>query len=251
MYHIDCRDQLERVFLRLGHAETDEQLQNIISKFLPPVLLKLSSTQEGVRKKVMELLVHLNKRIKSRPKIQLPVETLLVQYQDPAAVSFVTNFTIIYVKMGYPRLPVEKQCELAPTLLTAMEGKPQPQQDSLMHLLIPTLFHMKYPVESSKSASPFNLAEKPKTVQLLLDFMLDVLLMPYGMPAQQKRRGERKKENNSQNNCFEKPSQTSFKRSAVCVSDTNFLPWAEDTIFRVLITLTIHLYCHFVFSSYC
>uniref|UniRef100_A0A8C8RIP8 Ecm29 proteasome adaptor and scaffold n=1 Tax=Pelusios castaneus TaxID=367368 RepID=A0A8C8RIP8_9SAUR len=173
-------DQLERVFLRLGHAETDEQLQNIISKFLPPVLLKLSSTQEGVRKKVMELLVHLNKRIKSRPKIQLPVETLLVQYQDPAAVSFVTNFTIIYVKMGYPRLPVEKQCELAPTLLTAMEGKPQPQQDSLMHLLIPTLFHMKYPVETSKAASPFNLAEKPKTVQLLLDFMLDVLLMPYG-----------------------------------------------------------------------
>nr|XP_054507571.1 proteasome adapter and scaffold protein ECM29 isoform X7 [Agelaius phoeniceus] len=178
----DELNQLERVFLRLGHAETDEQLQNIISKFLPPVLLKLSSTQEGVRKKVMELLVHLNKRIKSRPKIQLPVETLLVQYQDPSAVSFVTNFTIIYVKMGYPRLPVEKQCELAPTLLTAMEGKPQPQQDSLMHLLIPTLFHMKYPAEPLKAAaSPFNLAEKPKTVQLLLDFMLDVLLMPYGL----------------------------------------------------------------------
>ncbi|KAG5845073.1 hypothetical protein ANANG_G00134990 [Anguilla anguilla] len=141
----DELNQLERVFLRLGHAETDDQLQDIISKFLPPVLLKLSSTQEGVRKKVMELLVHLNKRIKSRPKIQLPVETLLVQYQDPSAASFVTNFTIIYIKMGYPRLEVQKQCELAPTLLTAMEGKPQPQQDGLMHLLIPALFHMKYP----------------------------------------------------------------------------------------------------------
>ncbi|XP_041077323.1 proteasome adapter and scaffold protein ECM29 isoform X1 [Polyodon spathula] len=176
----DELNQLERVFLRLGHAETDEQLQHIISKFLPPVLLKLSSIQEGVRKKVMELLVHLNKRIKSRPKIQLPVETLLVQYQDPAAASFVTNFTIIYIKMGYPRLDVEEQCELAPTLLTAMEGKPQPQQDSLMHLLIPTLFSMKYPSEPSKVASPFILVEKPKTVHLLLDFMLDVLLMPYG-----------------------------------------------------------------------
>ncbi|XP_078801492.1 proteasome adapter and scaffold protein ECM29 isoform X1 [Oryzias latipes] len=172
--------QLERVFLRLGHAETDEQLQDIISKFLPPVLLKLSSVQEGVRKKVMELLVHLNKRIKSRPKIQLPVETLLVQYQDPAAASFVTNFTIIYIKMGYPRLEVGKQCELAPTLLTAMEGKPQPQQDSLMHLLIPSLFHMKYPADTSKNALPFNLSERPKTVQILLEFMLDVLLMPYG-----------------------------------------------------------------------
>ncbi|KAM8960529.1 proteasome adapter and scaffold protein ECM29 [Pelodytes ibericus] len=176
----DELNQLERVFLRLGHAETDEQLQSIISKFLPPVLLKLSSAQEGVRKKVMELLVHLNKRIKSRPKIQLPVETLLVQYQDPAAVSFVTNFTIIYIKMGFPRLPIDKQCELAPSLLTAMEGRPQPQQDSLMHLLIPALYHMKYSKESSKSTSLFNLAEKPKTVHLLLDFMLDVLLMPYG-----------------------------------------------------------------------
>ncbi|XP_040273233.1 proteasome adapter and scaffold protein ECM29 [Bufo bufo] len=176
----DELNQLERVFLRLGHAETDEQLQSIISKFLPPVLLKLSSAQEGVRKKVMELLVHLNKRIKSRSKVQLPVETLLVQYQDPAAVSFVTNFTIIYIKMGYPRLPLEKQCELAPSLLTAMEGKPQPQQDSLMHLLIPALYHMKFSSESSKSTTIFNLTEKPKTVQLLLDFMLDVLLMPYG-----------------------------------------------------------------------
>nr|DBA28234.1 TPA: hypothetical protein GDO54_008627 [Pyxicephalus adspersus] len=128
----------------------------------------------------MELLVHLNKRIKSRPKIQLPVETLLVQYQDPAAVSFVTNFTIIYIKMGYPRLPIDKQCELAPSLLTAMEGRPQPQQDSLMHLLIPTLYHMKYSSEANKSTPIFNLTEKPKTVQLLLDFMLDVLLMPYG-----------------------------------------------------------------------
>ncbi|XP_061591425.1 proteasome adapter and scaffold protein ECM29 [Cololabis saira] len=176
----DELNQLERVFLRLGHAETDEQLQDIISKFLPPVLLKLSSVQEGVRKKVMELLVHLNKRIKSRPKIQLPVETLLVQYQDPAAASFVTNFTIIYIKMGYPRLEVGKQCELAPTLLTAMEGKPQPQQDSLMHLLIPTLYHMKYPADASKNVSTFNLTERPKTVHLLLEFMLDVLLMPYG-----------------------------------------------------------------------
>uniref|UniRef100_A0A1A8DM70 F-box protein 10 n=1 Tax=Nothobranchius kadleci TaxID=1051664 RepID=A0A1A8DM70_NOTKA len=176
----DELNQLERVFLRLGHAETDEQLQDIISKFLPPVLLKLSSVQEGVRKKVMELLVHLNKRIKSRPKIQLPVETLLVQYQDPAAASFVTNFTIIYIKMGYPRLEVGKQCELAPTLLTAMEGKPQPQQDSLMHLLIPTLYHMKYPADPSKTVSPFNLSERPKTMHLLLEFMLDVLLMPYG-----------------------------------------------------------------------
>ncbi|CAG9821949.1 unnamed protein product [Phaedon cochleariae] len=100
---------LERVFLRLGSAETDEQLQNVLCKFLPPVLLKLSSQQEGVRKKVMELLIHVNRRIKTRPLVGLPVEALLTQYQDPSATSFVTNFTIIYLKSGFPRLPIEKQ----------------------------------------------------------------------------------------------------------------------------------------------
>lgn len=37
----------------------------------------------------MELLIHINKRIKSRPQVQLPVEALLLQYQDPAASTFV------------------------------------------------------------------------------------------------------------------------------------------------------------------
>lgn len=46
--------------------------------------------------------------------------------------------------MGYPRLPVEKQCELAPTLLTAMEGKPQPQQDryDILSFIFPFIFPM-------------------------------------------------------------------------------------------------------------
>ena len=92
---------LERVFLRLGLAETDEQLQEAVSKFLPPCLLKLNSQNEGVRKKVMELLVHINKRIKNNNNIQLPVEALLLQYQDPSATSFVINFTVIYLKMGF------------------------------------------------------------------------------------------------------------------------------------------------------
>merc|ERR1719319_2122668 len=79
-------------------------MELLLHYFLPPVLLKLTSQQEGVRKKVMELLVHINKRIKNNNNIQLPVDALLLQYQDPVATSFVVNFTIIYIKMGFPRL---------------------------------------------------------------------------------------------------------------------------------------------------
>jgi len=47
-----CTVLLERVFLRLGSAETDEQLEAALAKFLAPALLKLASQAEGVRKKV-------------------------------------------------------------------------------------------------------------------------------------------------------------------------------------------------------
>lgn len=37
----------------------------------------------------MELLIHLNKRIRCRPEVQLPIDALLQQYQDARATSFV------------------------------------------------------------------------------------------------------------------------------------------------------------------
>ncbi|KAG8232782.1 hypothetical protein J437_LFUL013279, partial [Ladona fulva] len=150
---------MERVFLRIGSAETDEQLQNAISKFLPPVLLKLSSQQDGVRKKVMELLLHISKRVKSRPTVQLPVEALLNLYKHPD--TFVTNFSIIYIKLGYPRMPIEKQAELVPAVLDALDGKPQAHQDSLLMLLMPVLGDVVVPSDPAKRASFFGFSEKP------------------------------------------------------------------------------------------
>ncbi|KAK0081163.1 hypothetical protein PV325_012689 [Microctonus aethiopoides] len=179
---------LERVFLCLGNADTDEQLQTSVCKFLPPVLLKLSSPQEGVRKKVMGLLIHINKRVKSRPKVQLPVEALLLQYQDPAASSFVINFTIIYIKLGYPRMDIKKQAELVPSVLNAIEGKPLSHQDSLLLVLMPTLGHIQIPINAEKRAALLGLHDKPYVAKQLINFMLDMLLLPYGSVGQAENR---------------------------------------------------------------
>lgn len=43
---------LERVLFRLGTAESDEQLETAVNKFLTPVLLKITSSNESVRCKV-------------------------------------------------------------------------------------------------------------------------------------------------------------------------------------------------------
>ena len=39
------------------------------------------------------------------------------------------NFDMIYLRMGYPRLTLAKQAELAPQLMKCIQDKPQPQQD--------------------------------------------------------------------------------------------------------------------------
>ncbi|KYM93818.1 Proteasome-associated protein ECM29 like protein [Cyphomyrmex costatus] len=132
----------------------------------------------------MELLIHINKRIKSRPQVQLPVEALLLQYQDPAASSFVINFTIIYIKLGYPRMELNKQAELVPSVLNAIEGKPLSHQDSLMLIIMPALGHINIPVDPDKRASLLGLQDKPYVAKQLINFMLDILLLPYGSVGQ-------------------------------------------------------------------
>lgn len=92
------------------------------------MLLKITSPAEPVRCKVMEILTHVNKRLKSRPLVQLPVEALLDQYQTTES-TFLHNFSIIYITMGFPRLSVDKQTELATKLLNCLESKPEIHQD--------------------------------------------------------------------------------------------------------------------------
>lgn len=173
---------LERVFMRLGGASTDEQLEEFTKKFLPPVLLKIASPNEDVKKKVLELLAQINRLLKSRECVQLPVEALLLQYQDPHCTAFVRNFTILYLKMGFTRLSSSKQLVHLPQLFSSMEGKPQPQQMCLLQLAIPVFMTFSVGDESSAMKSLYAVISKDKaTFDLFLSFILDVLILPYSI----------------------------------------------------------------------
>ncbi|CAG0916521.1 unnamed protein product [Notodromas monacha] len=175
---VDVNDLHSRVLRMVGSAENDEQFQDIISHSLASVLLELSSQQEGVRKKVMELIVYMNRRLKTNPNIQLPVQALISQYQNPSASSFVLNFTIIYLKMGIPRLDVAKQVELLPSLIHCLNNKPIQHCDSLMRVIVPIFQHVKFPADPHKCRTMFAFDEDSPLADSLLKFMLDVLILP-------------------------------------------------------------------------
>uniref|UniRef100_H2ZN59 Ecm29 proteasome adaptor and scaffold n=1 Tax=Ciona savignyi TaxID=51511 RepID=H2ZN59_CIOSA len=176
-------EQLERVFLKLGLADTDKQLELVLNRFLPLVLLKLSSADSAIRTKVLELLTHVNKRLKSREEVQLPVKDLLQQLNNSELSSFVTNFTIIYIKTGYPRLKVDERIDLAPLLFSSVETKVKTQQDILLRLLITALPLIKLNDAGAKFQELFPFKNHPRATKALLDFCLDVMIMPYSLVA--------------------------------------------------------------------
>lgn len=137
---------LERVMFKLALAPNDDVLQANIATFLAPVLLKGASSNPQVRTKVMEILSHVNKMSKSRPQLQLPVDALLAQYADPNVSDAVKNFTKIYLASGWSRLPIKKQLELAPQLLSGLKGRPPSHIEALVLLLLPILGDIAPPV---------------------------------------------------------------------------------------------------------
>jgi proteasome component ECM29 len=133
---------IENVELKLAMCNTDAQLEKTIQVFLPPVLLKLASTNADAKKKVMEILSHINKRVKANTTIKLPFESLLQQFTDDKVSTFVKNFTLIYLDMGASRLTPEELAKHLPEFLRGISLRPAPQIIALLHIVLPVGGHL-------------------------------------------------------------------------------------------------------------
>ena len=84
--------------------------------------------------------------------------------------------------MGFPRLSLERQAELVPSVLAGLESKPSSHQDSLLLMLMPVLGEVarQAPTQPEKKKGVLGLCEKPAVARVLNSFMFDYLLLPYG-----------------------------------------------------------------------
>lgn len=55
----------------------------------------------------MEILTHINKRVKHRLEIRLPFLELWKIYNEASSSPMVRNFCIVYIEMSFDRLPNE------------------------------------------------------------------------------------------------------------------------------------------------
>ncbi|XP_020242083.1 proteasome-associated protein ECM29 homolog isoform X2 [Asparagus officinalis] len=168
-------ETLDRMLTRLALAD-DSNLSSLLPKILPYSISSLSSPSQSIRKLVLEILSHVNKRVKHRPEIGLPFSEIWRVYSEPNAVSMVRNFCIVYIEMAFERLPKEVKEESAPELLVGLGKRPQQHQDIILRIVAKVIGEC----HSSRIAE--NIAGKYRTIsnhnegKLFLEFCYHTIL---------------------------------------------------------------------------
>ncbi|KAG5442932.1 Proteasome adapter and scaffold protein M29 [Clonorchis sinensis] len=170
-------EDIDRLALRISLADDDEQFEKVVQKSLVCILKYLAIYEEH-RKKLMELLGDVTRRLKCRPNIQIPVHELFVTYNDSSNLVFLINFSHMYIRLGYPRLPFLQQVKLLPVLFASLtDGKPVCQRDALLHITLPFIGN----VTSELVPRDLDLSELPTQRRFITDFYSLILLTPYNV----------------------------------------------------------------------
>jgi proteasome component ECM29 len=149
-------DLLTKALTRLA-LSNDSQLEEQLNLLLIPVLAKFNSPHETVRKKVkiiekslyqqiLEILSHINKRVKPNPSVSLPLKDLTEFFVDPSTPPSVLPVIMLYLEMAYTRASEVVRIPEIPRLMNVAVKLNLQQRDIIYHLVlhvILTIFKLK------------------------------------------------------------------------------------------------------------
>ncbi|KAG2487332.1 hypothetical protein HYH03_014048 [Edaphochlamys debaryana] len=131
---------LDRVLTRLAVTD-DDKLEKVLQRLIPAVVGQLKSPHDATRKKVLEILSHVNKRLKVLPSLPLPLGELVGMYTadtppgcTAAAYGMVRNFALVYAEMAAERAPGAERLAALPGLLTGISRRPAAHQAILLRI---------------------------------------------------------------------------------------------------------------------
>lgn len=91
---------------------------------------------------MLELLSHVNKRLKGHIEIHLPLEPLLDLYNAPASGPLVRNFSLIYVEMAFDRASSQERGALVAKLLTGISKRSTQHRAMLLRMAASGMEHL-------------------------------------------------------------------------------------------------------------
>ena len=85
----------------------------------------------------------------------------------------------MYIKMGFMRLKSDVQVGLIPLLFQSLPNRSTAHQELLMGLVVYALQNVKIIPNLNENTVKYGLTDQPDIRRLFLDFLLNVLLLPY------------------------------------------------------------------------
>ncbi|XVE59843.1 hypothetical protein DITRI_Ditri05aG0079400 [Diplodiscus trichospermus] len=177
----ETEELLDRMLTRLALCD-DSKLQALLCKLLPLTISSLSSSSQLVRNKVLEILSHVNKRVKHQPDISLPLQELWKMYMEANATPMVRNFCIVYIEMAFERAPLKEKENMAPMLLVNISKLPQQHQEILTRVATKVVGECHANHIDNEIAAKYKLVNDSEDRDLFLEFCLHTIL--YQPPAQ-------------------------------------------------------------------
>ncbi|RLN29530.1 hypothetical protein C2845_PM05G06240 [Panicum miliaceum] len=174
-------DALDRMLTRLALAD-DARLAPVLARVLPYAITSLASPAPAVRKLVMEILSHINKRVKHRPEISLPMLDLWKIYTESASSTIVRNFCVVYIEMAFERLPKEEKGNIAPDFLSNISNVPAHHQGIILRLVTKAIGECYIHKVDDTIASKYRAITESSDGLVFADFCFHTLL--YQTPPQ-------------------------------------------------------------------
>ncbi|GMH13042.1 hypothetical protein Nepgr_014883 [Nepenthes gracilis] len=177
----DREELLDRMLTRLALCD-NSKLESLLSKLLPFAIASLSFQSPAVRDKVIEILSHVNKRVKNEPQIGFPLSELWNMYTDVNAAPMVRNFCIIYIEMAFDRSDTMVKENMAPTLLKNISKLPSQHQERILRTSIKVIGECHPSQIDNEVAMKYGLIKGSQDAEIFLEFCLHTVL--YRQPTQ-------------------------------------------------------------------
>ncbi|XP_021604828.1 proteasome adapter and scaffold protein ECM29 isoform X2 [Manihot esculenta] len=171
----ETEELLDRMLTRLALCD-DSKLQALLAKLLPLTLSSLSSQSTAVRNKVLEILSHVNKRVKHQSEIGLPLLELWKLYTEANATPMVKNFCIVYIEMAFERADVKDKENMAPMLLSNICKLPHQHQEIILRIATKVIGECHAGQIDEEAVKQYRLAIGSRDRELFIEFCLHLML---------------------------------------------------------------------------
>ncbi|EPS65152.1 hypothetical protein M569_09623, partial [Genlisea aurea] len=183
---------LDRMLTRFALCD-DSNLQNLLGQIIPISIAALSSASVSVRNKVVEILAHVNRRVKHQHDIALPLFELWKLHEESVSYPMIRSFCLVYIEMAIDRVSNKEKELMAPQLLSNICELLPPQQDLLLRTVAKVIGECHASGINDDVLERYRMLAHTKDCEIFLDFCLHTILYqpsfqsvpPAGLSTQQ------------------------------------------------------------------